>query len=658
MTIEPAYYEHDDETLTGKQRILEGLNEQQKLPVRDYCGASMIIAGAGSGKTKVIVSRTAYMIEDGVDPRSILLFTFTRKGAEEIRDRVRSFIGSPAADVTVGTYHSFCMRLLKKHIEELSMGWTRSFSIYDEDDKKKLLESITKAQKGEASMLDQAETAKAISSWKERMMPPSTALSMSDPDDTEEQYEAEIYREYMRVLQRNNALDFDDLIYMAIRLLEKVSWVREALNRRYKYIVADESQDSSPRDLRLIELLGGEAFNVCMAGDDFQAIYGFRGSNINAFFDFVEAHSMKEFRLEQNYRSTQTIVDAAQSVIRNNARQFRKKTFSRNPVGEKIVLVTSPDQKREAAKAVSIINFLKRNAGMEYGDIAVLYRAGYLSRELEEHLISAGIPYRMRSGTPFYERREIKDIVSYLRILSNPRDWVSFERALKVSNGIGGKLCDIVFKNCFNYETLCDIITTDGILRKLKGIAGHVKGRARKGLLHFIGTMRQLSDARASSTPAQMVETAIRASGYIERLKEKDMETFDERKENLEELSRAAEEFETLDEFLSSLSSAEGRDGDDEREAVNLMTVHGSKGLEFGTVILIGMADGVFPHAKEIIKGDVSEERRLFYVAMTRAKKFLFITRPEHVAGRGHAQYRPQSRFIGEIDPEFVYELD
>ena len=400
------------QNVTRKDKILNELNEQQRLPVMDYEGASIVIAAAGSGKTKTLVARTAYMIEDGVNPKNILLFTFTRKGADEIKERIVKCIGEKGKRVTVGTYHSFCVRLLRHYVEALGI-WDRNFSIYDAEDSEKMFKDILKNMGETAKGLTSSAVASQISRWKDLMMSVTNAeTEAANEKDSNKGIIAQVYRTYTEKMHAQNSMDFDDLIYVTIRLFEKFPDIKEEVNKQYRYITADEGQDSAPRDLELIYHLGGQDMNVCICADDFQAIYSFRGTNIDSFFEFIEQYKLKKFFLSRNYRSTQTIVDAAQSVIEHNQNQFEKEVYSKGAKGNPVVIYNVPDEKMEALRATQIVKALN-NKGYDLKDIAVLYRASYMSRKIEDAFVANGIRYRMLSGTPFYARKEIKDLIAY-----------------------------------------------------------------------------------------------------------------------------------------------------------------------------------------------------------------------------------------------------
>jgi len=641
--------------ISTKEKILEKLNEQQRLPVIDYEGASIILAGAGSGKTATIVARTAYMIEDGIPASQILLFTFTRKGANEIKDRVMANIGAKAKGVTVGTYHSFCCRLLRKHIESLNGPWTRKFSIFDADDCEALIKEIVK----DDDRIDMKPGAilSIISGWKEKMMTPQEALTEAQGlDDEMGAAVADIYKIYAAKLRELNAVDFDDLIFLTIKLFEQCPDIKKKINNRYHYITADESQDSSPRDLELIYHLGGTLMNICLVGDDWQSIYGFRGSDISSFFYFVKEFELKKFYLERNYRSTKTIVNASKAVIAKNHDQFKKDVFSENADGRPITLYTMPNEEGEANRVTQIVKALNHH-GIALNDIAILYRLSYLSRKVEDSFLANGIEYRMLSGTPFYSRKEIKDIMAYLRFVINPNDQLAFERAItRPKRGIGEKtLLKIV--TCF-YGVDYDMIS----LQRMKDVleSGAVKGKTKKSFENFVAMVEELNEQRDVLPPKEMVELVLTTTGYLEFLKNEDKESYDDRLGNIKELCEIASKYDSLEDFVGNMAVNEA-DAEKEEEGpdnkINMMTIHGSKGLEFKAVIVIGCNQGTLPHYKAVMEGNIEEERRLFYVAMTRAKELLFLTRPKTTFVRGVPMNQSPSVFLREIGSKHLREL-
>lgn len=635
-----------EKELSVKERILSRLNEQQRIAAVNYNGACAINAVPGSGKTATLIARAAFMIEDGVSPRNILLFTFTRKAAQEIKERVQAQIGEKANGITVGTYHSFCMRLLRRYADYL--GWTKNFSIYDEEDKMAVLKPLCKAAGEEATVI-----ASRISHYKQNLMSPVMAAQRAE--NKLEIASATIYQQYAQIMKESNAFDFDDLIYFAIKLMEEYSDVRKEVNHRYTYITCDEAHDSSVEDLRLIELLGGKIFNVCLILDCDQSIYGFRGANMCAVYEYMDKHNFVQYMLERNYRSTQTIVNAARSMIINNDEPIQKKGYSKNVEGMKIVCTALGDAKDEANYIVRVIKTMSKK-GYTHKDIAVLYRMQYLSRSMEEALLKNSIPYQIVGGCPFYNRKEIKDVLSYAKFLVNPYDLEAFKRIINVpKRGIGEKNLEKII-SCYKHLS-CDTIPTEGLLQACKEV--ECRGKVKLAMEQFITIISQLTNFAEINTPVKVIDEILRLTGYTDYLEKTELDTVDERIDNLIELEEIAAGYTDLQEFLNNMilntqKTNDNTGGEELFDGVNLMSMHASKGLEFPVVIMIGSNEGTIPHFKAIQANDVSEERRLFYVAMTRAKELLFITRPKVTVSQGVPKYSSQSRFIKEIDPEYV----
>lgn len=635
-----------------KQQILDAVNDEQKLPVINYKGASIVLAGAGAGKTRTIIARAGYMIEDGVDPRSILIFTFTKKAANELRERIMQEIGAVGSLITTGTYHSFCCRILRQNIEQLGI-WKSNFSIFDAEDSLRILKGIDQEYK-EKHEFKVEYIQGQISDWKEEMISADVARQTCG-NNTYLRICADYYKKYSNELIRQNALDFDDLIYVAIRLLEKFPAIKAAMNSHFKYVIADEAQDSSPRDLELIEHLMGDNKNICLVGDDFQSIYGFRGSDIEAFFDFVEKYDLKKFYLSQNYRSTQTIVNAAQSVIDKNPRQFKKNLFSENGCGMPITMYSVKSQKGEAQRVTKIVKALIKTKTIDsYKDIAVLYRMNYQSRMIEESFLYNNIPYHMLSGLPFYSRMEIKDIMAYMRLLVNPQDKVAFERAIQVPHrGIGIKTIESL-NSCIS-AVPNGIMSVDQLITVLRSCA---KGRAAKGIKQFTAILETLNKEKDTSPPRILINTLLDVTKYLPYLEEKEeREDYESRVKNIQELLSMADNYNSLNEMVGDFSVTENKtevSQEENKDGVNMITIHGSKGLEFKVVILIGCNENTIPMYKAIQMGEVEEERRLFYVGLTRAKEKIFLIRSNSSVFQGVPRVHIESRFIDEIDDEYL----
>lgn len=637
--------------LFRKEEILNELNPQQKEAVIDFVGPKIVVAAAGSGKTKMLVSRTAYMIESGISPKEILLFTFTRKAANEMKERIINYIGQEQGkDITVGTYHSFCMRQLRNYAHLL--GYTEKFSIIDDDDRTLKIGRIM-SQDPDMKGLEPSYIGSLISGFKELMLNPAAATMRAE--ERMDRLAARVYTVYQEELKRDNTMDFDDLIYNFVTILRNYSDVHEALNNRFKYIIADECQDSSPRDIELIGLLGGDAMNVCLVGDDYQSIYSFRGANLELLFNFVDINNFKMYRLERNYRSTQTIVNAAQSVVTKNPRQFEKTAYSENEIGNKIINYSVRTADDEALQVVKAIKGLSR-MGYEYKDIAILYRTSAASRKIEETLLKNQIPYILYSGTPFYKRKEVKDILSVIRVLLNPRDSLALENCIDMFGDGLGKVSKEKILSCLSLKE-DDIMTLQELISYVNASTVLTK-KQRESMNAMFSILEQLSDIIETSTTTEFIDEVINQTNYLERLKKHDAANYIDREANINELSVIASNYISLDEFIENIMITVNSQADTEElensNSVTMMTIHGSKGLEWRAVILVDAHEGVLPHFLAVKSGDISEERRLFYVAMTRAKEQLIITEPREVMTRAGMFKQKRSRFIDEIDKKYI----
>lgn len=623
-------------------KALEGLNPEQLELAKHIYGPCLGVAGPGSGKTATMVNRTAYMIESGIDPDNMLMFSFTKKAAGELKERIMKRIPN-AQSITVGTYHSFCARLLRKYAHYL--GYEANFSIYDNEDSKKLLKQIADDPFYKPDLI-----LSKISGWKSRMITPT--LSEQLAEDRFERKIASFYKEYQKQLKKHNAMDFDDLIGATIDLLTDHPSVKREVNERYQFITADEFQDSAAKDIELIRLLAGDSQNVCMIMDDCQSIYSFRGADIGAVLALEEVFpDLETYLLRQNYRSTSTIVGASMSLISHNSSQIEKEIFTDNEKGEKIVYIESPSQPDEAAKVANLMKALVKTGEYSYKDMAVLYRLSHLSRAMEDALLSNTIPYSVVGGLPFYARKEVKDIMSYARLLYNSRDKQAFERVVNVpKRGIGDKALNAIFSVANEQkDAKIDLVET------CKGVS--LKGKAKKGLENFNYIMASLKDkSEQGLTPGELIEEIISVTDYRGYLLTED--DAEERIQNILELKTIADQYETLDDFIynMSLNSVE-EDEEQPEDKVQLLTMHSSKGLEYPVVFIIGANEGTSPHHKATTSKQVDEERRLFYVALSRAEKMLFITRPKNVTIKGQTMRTTASRFIDEIDDVYLMRL-
>ena len=629
--------------LLTKKDILEGLNEDQKEAVINYAGPCFIVAGPGSGKTRTIISRAAYMISEGIKPENILMFTFTNKAAGEIRERIENLIGDDARGITVGTYHSICSRLLRKYAEYL--GYRSNFSIYDDEDKLKVLKEIVDTDNIKCELVG-----KYISRWKERLVSPSSAIL--NAEKSVEAIAAEYYQAYQKELKKRNVFDFDDLIYMTIKLMRDFPEVKEKINRRFQYVISDEYHDSSRADVELIKLLAGDHNNICLILDDEQSIYSFRGSDLDAVLSVTDYFpDMKTFVLRRNYRSTKRIIQAARSVIANNNGQIKKEIFTENELGEQVAYLEFDSVQKEANNIVKLIMRLKRK-GFEYKDIAILYRMSYLSRVVEEAFLENGIPYAIIGGLPFYARKEIKDVMAYVRLAVNPYDIEAFERAVNTPKRGIGKKSIVKIREVANDKNSGRINIIEACER------AKLSGKAKQSLSGFVSLIQSIRKSiEENVSPKQILEQIVHETAYCSYLlKEKEGE---DRLANVEELISIASQYDTLEDFFYNMSlfSDISEANEDNQSRVQMLTMHAAKGLEFKVVFIIGANEGITPHWRAETTKEIEEERRLFYVAMTRAEKLLFITRPRTMHTNGRTVYAKESQFVKEIDPDCLRKL-
>lgn len=622
-------------------QALQGLNPEQLEFAQHIYGPCLAVAGPGSGKTHTVVSRAEHMINSGISPDNMLMFSFTKKAAGEMKERIIRRIPS-AQTMTVGTYHSFCSRLLRKYAHYI--GFEQNFTIYDTEDSKKVLKEIANDPFYKPEII-----LSTISGWKSKMITP--LLAMEQAQDSFQRKIASFYTAYQKALKEQNAMDFDDLISWTIVLLQDNPSVKAEVNERYQYITTDETQDSSKKDLELIRLLAGDAENVCMIMDDCQSIYSFRGADIEAVLGLSEIFpDLKQYLLTQNYRSTSTIVGASMNLISYNHDQIEKHIFTDNAEGEKIVYMECNNQQDESARVMRMIKGLVKNGEYQYKDIAILYRLSYLSRIMEDQLLSNSIPYTVIGGTPFYGRKEVKDIMAYVRILYNNRDKQAFERVVNLpKRSIGEKTIEkiVAFSN--------QHFLKEGFLEASKSMS--LKGKAKTGIGNFNEIIRILLEKyHENCTPRELVEAITETIQYERYLKETDPEAED-RLQNIQELFNIADQYETIEDFIYSMSLNSVEEEGAPENKVQLLTMHASKGLEFPVVIVVGANEGVCPHHKAETTKKVDEERRLFYVAVSRAEKLLFITRPKLTTIRGQTMFSKESRFIKEMGEDYLMQV-
>lgn len=627
------------------EKIMSSLNEEQREAAEDIDGSSMIIAGPGAGKTFVLVARTANMIVNGISAKNILLSTFTKKAAEEIKERVRNVIGAKANELNVGTYHSICAKILRKYAD--NVGLTKNFSIFDTDDCKKIIKDINKAINVN---YEPSKILGVISEFKYNMKGPINAIR--EAKDQNQQKIAQIYQLYENMLLANNAVDFDNLVYKTIRLMQQFPDVKKEINNKYRYIVADESHDSSIMDLQLIRLLAGDNENICMILDNDQSIYAFRGARIDAVMGMKDYFSnMKIHTLNINYRSTQVIVNASRSIIANNTQFIEKNLSSNNEEGNPIIQFKERNSESEALRIVKLIKLSVEKYGYDYSDIAILYRMNYISKDIEEALLKYKIPYKLVGSINFYNRKEVKDIISYFSFLINPYDAVAFERILKApKKGIGDTTIENIIK--YSKDNKIDLMTA------LSSI--EFKGKLKDKISNFIEILEELNDSICVEKPNESIERMIRLTNYDNYImeSEKAIEVAEEKIKNIEELIEISQYFDSIEELTANitLDSEIETEKENNNNCVNLLTMHSAKGLEWQVVILASVIEGSTPSYRANSFEEIEEERRLFYVGCTRAKKLLFITMPKYIMQKGNWIRTQQSRFIEEMDEQYLYK--
>lgn len=637
--------------------IYDTLNEQQKKGVFATEGPVLLLAGAGSGKTRVLTHRIAYLIDEiGVQPYNILAITFTNKAAGEMRERVDRIIGHGANQVWVSTFHSTCVRILRRYIDRI--GFDNNFTIYDTDDQKTVMKDVFKRLQMDTKTLKERAALNAISSAKDELISPADYRLEAAGDFYREKI-AGIYAEYQAVLRKNNALDFDDLIVKTVELFKECPQVLDSYQERFRYIMVDEYQDTNTAQFELIRLLADKYRNLCVVGDDDQSIYKFRGANIRNILDFEKVYPEAEvIKLEQNYRSTQNVLDAANAVIKNNAGRKEKSLWTSKDQGS-LVHFRQFDTAYEEAEFIAGDTVRRRRDGTaDYGDFAVLYRTNAQARILEERFILEGIPYDVVGGTNFYARREIKDMLAYLKTVDNGRDDVAVKRIINIpKRGIGAATITRVQE----YADMRSISFYDA-LREADQIM--TIGRSAVKLAPFV-TMIQTFRSKVEYYGLEgLIKDIIETTGYVKELEASDEEDAEDRIHNIDELISKIVAYEesheepNLSEFLEEVALVADIDrieGDSSR--VLLMTLHSAKGLEFPYVYLAGMEDGVFPSYMSITSDDeedIEEERRLAYVGITRAKEELTLTCARQRMLRGETQYNPVSRFVEEIPGELL----
>ena len=632
-----------------------GLNPQQAEAVINTEGPMLIMAGAGSGKTKVLTCRVANLLQKGVRPYRILAITFTNKAAAEMRERVNNMSGPAAKDVWLFTFHAFCARFLRMEIDKLP-GYGGNFAIYDTADSQNLIKQILKEMNLDDKRFQPSGILSRISNAKNALQ--DAAAFARQAGDFYEQKVADIYSRYEQKLQLNNALDFDDLLMLSIKLLQENKEVREKYQDRFDYLLVDEYQDTNHAQYLLTKFLAARHRNICVVGDADQSIYGWRGADIQNILDFEKDYpDAKVIKLEQNYRSTQIILDAANAVIENNTGRKPKNLWTENKSGADIIYFQAVDERDEARFVIEQLQNLQRTENKKLGDMAILYRTNTQSRIFEEMLIKSGISYNMVGSLKFYERKEIKDIIAYLRVIFNPADSLSLLRIINVpKRGIGdASLAKIQAYAAANNVSLFEAVSNAAAIDGLSS-------RFISKLDDLAGIIFELMNLANEAPVEDLIDRVLRDTGYLEELENERTPQAQSRIDNLHELISVAQEFaaseeeNNLENFLAHVALVSDIDDTELGEdAITLMTLHSSKGLEFPVVFLVGMEEGLFPHARTLMdETEIEEERRLCYVGITRAKEKLFLSSTKMRTIYGNTVTYPPSRFLQEIPARLV----
>jgi DNA helicase-2/ATP-dependent DNA helicase PcrA len=635
--------------------FLKDLNKEQREAVKWINGPVLIIAGPGSGKTRVLTYKIAYLLSLGVKPYEILALTFTNKAANEMKERAFNLVGDPAKNVTIGTFHSVFAKILRVEAEKL--GYTKNFTIYDQDDSLSLIKNLIKELNFSEDSINAGIVQSKISNAKNALITPDGYLSMA-----ENQFElkvAYIYKAYQTALFQRNAMDFDDLLVKAVELFVNFQDVLEKYQSRFKYILVDEYQDTNRVQYILLKMLAQKHRNLCVIGDDAQSIYSWRGAEIRNILDFKsDFPDCKIFKLEQNYRSTKKILRAADSVIKNNTEQILKNLWTDNNEGEPIVVVECKDERDEAERVVHFIKEEIRKNKYNLRDFVILYRTNAQSRSFEDELRRERLPYMIVGSIAFYKRKEVKDILAYLRLIVNPKDDESFLRVINFpSRGIGEATIDRVRA----FASVKGISLFEAISRS-NSIPG-LTDRARKNLFNFYLIIQKYIDLKDKISAGELSRALIDDLGLIRLYKEDGSPEALQRIENIEELLSAITEFSNenpeknaLEKFLEEVSLISDIDTwENKIDTITLMTLHSAKGLEFPVVFITGLEEGLFPIANAIYnKRELEEERRLFYVGITRAMKKLYLTYAKSRMKAGNVMYQRKSRFLEEIPIELV----
>lgn len=636
--------------------IFDTLNDRQCEAVKHTEGPLLITAGAGSGKTKVLTCRIAHLLELGVAPYRILAITFTNKAAKEMKERVTNLVGAQADSIWLSTFHSFCAKLLRFEVDGFH-GYTRNFTIYDSSDQLVLVKDCLKKLNLDDKQFTPRSVLGTISSAKNVLMDAKAFAAKAS--DFYEQKVADVYAMYQEKLRENNAVDFDDLLFLAVRLLQENEEVREKYQSRFQYILVDEYQDTNHAQYALTKILAARWRNICVVGDADQSIYAWRGADIRNIIDFTRDYpDAASIKLEQNYRSTKTILHAANAVIDNNESRPKKTLWTENPTGNKIIHYQAQTEHDEADYIAGVIYNRHEISHEPYGDMAILFRTNAQSRVLEEKLMRYAIPYTMVGGTKFYDRKEIKDVLAYLRLLYNPEDSLSLTRIINVpKRNIGATTMEHVaaYAEAQGISLFEALSSTDEI---------PVTKRAKASLENFAAMIFDLLNDIEGKDVLSLIETVIKQTGYGDMLdKEAEHDPQGEsRKENVGEFLSVAKDYMdsnpegNLQDFLENVALVSDVDDFESSDSkVTLMTLHAAKGLEFPVVFLTGLDEGLFPHSRTLMDpAQVEEERRLAYVGITRAERQLYVTNAVTRTMYGRISAYMPSRFLAEIPPQFM----
>ena len=636
-----------------KEEIIQGLNNKQKEAVLATEGPCLVIAGAGSGKTKVLTHKIAYDIANGVKPWNILAITFTNKAANEMKERIEKLIGDDAKDVWMGTYHSICVRILRRYIDRI--GYKSDFVIFDTSDQRTLVKECLKTLKVDDKLFTDRAVLSEISNGKNEMLEPK-AYSVKYAGDFRKEKIAEIYELYQSKLRENNAIDFDDIINFTIKILTENPDVLEYYTEKFQYILVDEYQDTNKAQFTLVSLFASRYGNITAVGDNDQGIYSFRGADITNILNFErDFPGTKIIKLEQNYRCTGNILKAANAVIKHNENKYEKNLWTENDEGQIPCIYCGEDEYDEGRYIVEQINHLRTEEYYKYSDFTVLYRMNTQSRAIEDILMREQIPYKVIGGLKFYERKEIKDIIAYLRLIHNTADNLSLRRIInEPKRGIGKTSLDKI-------QEISDK-TGISMYEIIKNAQEYELNRVYLSSRDFINQIEELRNKKDELKISDLIKETLKSTGYTKALEQENSVEAETRIENLEEFLTVAIEFEeqsadnTLAEFLENITLSSDIDNlEDQEDSVTLMTLHSAKGLEFPVVFLVGMEEGIFPGYKSIGEPkELEEERRLFYVGITRAKQYLYLTCAKHRTIFGSTSYNQVSRFVKEIPEELL----